>query len=235
MKDKSLIFDADNTLYKLKPKKAYKKQFSFLSDLFCVDVNEFEKEWKKIVKKNILSASLIKRSRKFSLKEALNILLNKKKTVFDKNIIEKRIDESLFLFYEELLKSGIKFDKKIPLMILRLKKKYNLFVASDEYEKFLEKKLSFMFGNLKYYFDDIVSCQRAGTLKPSKKFYEILIKKHSLNLKNCIIIGDDWKRDLKIAKKAGITTVLVSNIKEGNPDFCIKKLCQLEEILALIK
>jgi len=231
MKHKSLIFDADNTLYKTDPKKAYEKQFSFLCKSLCLNRDALEREWKNILKTVVLSNSLVERSRQFSLAKAVNAALNGKRTCANERSIEKAVKESIELFYEEVLRSGMDFSKKTPSMILRLKKKYNVFVASDEYRAFLEKKLSFVFGNMKDYFDGIVSCEDAGCLKPSKKFHEILIEKYNLAPKNCTIIGDSWERDLKTAKQAGITTVLVGTGEEGSPDFWIKEIGQLEGIL----
>ncbi|MCK5039781.1 MAG: HAD family hydrolase [Candidatus Aenigmarchaeota archaeon] len=227
MKQKSLIFDADNTLYKVNAKTAYEKQFSFICDSFGFDRIAFKEEWKKIIKTVEFSTSLIKRSREYSFTRAINIALEKKKHHVEKNIIEDVVEKSLELFYEELLKTGIEFDKKIPPMILKLKKRYNLFVASDEYRKPLLKKLSFMFGNSDDYFDDIVSCQEAGCLKPSKKFYEYLIKKYKFDAKSMTMIGDDWRRDLEPAKQMGIVTVLVNAKKEGCPDIWMNEINQL--------
>ena len=226
---KSLIFDADNTLYKTNPKEAYKKQFSFICDSLRLDEKQFEEEWKKIIAGVILSNSLIERSRKYSLMKTINVLLDK--ASFKENKAENIVDKSIDLFYKELFRGGVVFDKNTASMILSLKKKYDIFIASDEYKEPLEKKLSFVFRDFLKYFDDVVCCEDAGCLKPSKKFYEILIEKYSLNPKECIIIGDSWKRDLEPAKQMQITTILVNEKQEGSPDFWIKEIKQLKEIL----
>ena len=63
------------------------------------------------------------------------------------------------------------------------------------------------------YFKDFSIGDALKTTKPDMKFYTYLIKKHKLDPKNCIMVGDRPPRDLQLAKKLGMKTVWIKHGK----------------------
>ena len=70
---------------------------------------------------------------------------------------------------------------------------------------------------LRNYFDDILYSSESKVCKPSKVFYNELINKHNLNLKESIMIGNDYFCDIEPALDLGLDTLYIhSNL---SPDF----------------
>mgnify|MGYP006268202655 CR=1 FL=1 len=69
------------------------------------------------------------------------------------------------------------------------------------------------------------------TMKPSKKYYELVIKKTNLRDNEIIVVGDSWERDLKPAKDIELKTVLLSNIRNGSPNYFIEDITKILNIL----
>ncbi|MCR4586829.1 MAG: HAD family hydrolase [Lachnospiraceae bacterium] len=59
------------------------------------------------------------------------------------------------------------------------------------------------------YFDDIFISSDEDLLKPEKEFLERLMKKHDMKKKESVMIGNEPGADLEIAKRCGISGILV--------------------------
>lgn len=59
------------------------------------------------------------------------------------------------------------------------------------------------------YFDDIFISSEMGCRKPDKHFFDLLIKKHSLELCKSIMIGNDSTSDIAGANAAGLDSLYV--------------------------
>lgn len=63
------------------------------------------------------------------------------------------------------------------------------------------------------YFDDIFISSECGVKKPDSRFFEMLLKKHNIDVKKSIMIGNDAKSDIGGAKSVGLDTFYIhSNI-----------------------
>ncbi len=220
---KAIIFDADHTLYRPRTERAYQKKFSFLSSKTGVPAEKLREKWKSIVSSLVENGirDSDRRCREYSTAEALRSF------GIEEGKIEKLVEEALKVFWSEI---GLEFDPEVKNIIAKLKEKYRLCVASDEFRKGLEMKLNKVFGDWKKYFEFIVSAEDAGELKPSKRFCEIPLEKFGFGPEDVIFVGDSWERDLEEAHKMNIKTVLVREEKEGNPDFWIKKITDMENV-----
>ena len=92
------------------------------------------------------------------------------------------------------------------------------------------------FGVLEY-FDAIVTRDDEFEIKPSPAAVEHLLKKFGVRKQDAVMIGDGW-RDLEVARKSGIMSVIVSQggHDEGlinKPDHVIKNIGELLEILGV--
>ncbi|MDY6788660.1 MAG: HAD family hydrolase, partial [Candidatus Nanohaloarchaea archaeon] len=106
-----------------------------------------------------------------------------------------------------------------------------LAVASDEFKRPLERKLNKVLGSWKDYFNHLITPRETESMKPSEEFYNSVLEKEGLDPADVAMVGDSWKRDLEPAQRCGLITILVSEEKKGDPDFHIKNLEELEEIM----
>jgi putative hydrolase of the HAD superfamily len=88
------------------------------------------------------------------------------------------------------------------------------------------------------YFDCIVIAGKVGFGKPDLRIFELIAECMKLEPEKIMMIGDNIKRDLIGAKKAGMTTVWLNRngAVENNdlkPDYQIEDLFQLKEFLGV--
>ena len=69
------------------------------------------------------------------------------------------------------------------------------------------------------YFDDILISSECSVKKPDVRFFELLLKKHQIDVKRAIMIGNDAVSDIMGAKNVGLTTCYIhSNISPELPE-----------------
>ena len=74
-------------------------------------------------------------------------------------------------------------------------------------------------------FDDVFYSSDAGFVKPSASFYQALIKKHGLDPKESVMVGNDWQADAWGAHKNGLDSMYIhtpqsTEITGPLPDNC---------------
>jgi putative hydrolase of the HAD superfamily len=84
-------------------------------------------------------------------------------------------------------------------------------------------------------FDAVITFDDTKEKKPSRKPFLLAMKKLRVSPKECVMVGDSIKRDLKTAKKLGMITVLAVygqvEKESGKVDYRIKSINQLLKIL----
>jgi putative hydrolase of the HAD superfamily len=73
------------------------------------------------------------------------------------------------------------------------------------------------------------------TPKKSKKFYKHILRKLKLNPQEVVMVGDNIETDIKPARDAGITTILISPRKKGVADYSVKSVGGVVKILEGLK
>jgi len=85
-------------------------------------------------------------------------------------------------------------------------------------------------------FDLVITFDDTKEKKPSKKPFLLALKKLEVRPKECAMVGDSVERDLKTAKKLGMTTILAVygqvEKETGKVDYKIKSINQLLRILS---
>lgn len=223
---KAIIFDADNTLYKVRNEKAYDAMFSILEKETGKKAGALKRAWKEIVAGILNSGdrSLKSRSREYSLG-----LLLEKSGISDKMRAGKITDSALSAFWKEIL-LDLDSGNETKRALSALKEKYILAVASDEFRKYLELKLNRAFGDWRRYFKFVVSAEDAGELKPSENFSKRCLRLLKMEPSDVLFVGDSWERDLEPAKRLGLATVLVADEKNGAPDYFVKNIDELARL-----
>ncbi|MFX0133766.1 MAG: HAD family hydrolase [Candidatus Hodarchaeota archaeon] len=118
-----------------------------------------------------------------------------------------------------------------------LKSKYKLALISDTDGLKGMKKLRIQKSNIAHYFDYIiVPGDDTQAVKPDPEPFLQIVKMAKVNAskEECIMVGDKPFTDIKGAKNAGFTTVLILRTDwkvEPTPDYIIKELLEIKKIL----
>ncbi len=218
---KVVIFDADYTLYTPDADKGYEAKFKFLERETGIPSEKIRRVWKEVLEEVKNSKDPQKRRRTYSTRRALE--------KFGIENSEELAKKSVDVFLDEVVRS-METMKGAEEILERLNTKYDLVVASDEFKGNLKKKLNSFLGDWKDYFQAMITPETTGEMKPSKRYYEAVHEELGYDYKEMIMVGDSWRRDLEPTKK-GMETVLINESCEGNPDYHIKELGELRDIL----
>ncbi|MEI6850149.1 MAG: HAD-IA family hydrolase [archaeon] len=147
-----------------------------------------------------------------------------------KGITPVRIEKFFELQEKEF--EALMIEEEIKQELLKLKKKYKLFIVTSNKEGTLKKY--FERSNLSNLFDEILGIE-THTSKEEK--FKLMFERNKLNKEECIFITDTLG-DLLEAQRFGIKTIAVDygfhdveRLKKGNP---IKIISHIKEIEGLL-
>ena len=193
---KGIIFDLDETLYTAKYLKLY-LLYKSRHDLLLL--KNLEKTRNKIREKIYDSGN--------DLLEDLYKNLSQK-TKYSIEYIEDWYQKKFYNFFINGIKSfGVKQDGINEVLLQLSNNGFKLGIISD-YSK-IEKRLDVL-GIPAKLFDDILSSEDEGALKPNTKAYEKMLKKWGLCYNNCLIVGDKEETDVEVAKRLNIDYIKLS-------------------------
>ena len=208
---RAIIFDADNTIYQTK--KSAKASDMAAMKYFAEQINKKPEElyeyWKKeIVKKVITDKNPKKRHRLYSY----NLLSEK--------FGFENVDKGYELFKEELLKNitlSEGFRELMPFL-----SDYKIGLVTEDAKDLLGSKLEKF--KLNAFFDCIVCSDDVEVMKPNEKYVDLALKQLEVTSSECLFVGDNYEKDLKIAESRGAN---VFEYKEGD----LKKIIDIIERL----
>lgn len=214
--EKVIIFDADGTLYGIKTAPAYSRLYRFLAGHTGLPERELKR-------RHTLTVAKVKDSRNPAVRSHLYAI--RKLVVGAK--LAKMAEAEFWKGVRVIKRPGTRH------VLKELKRKgYRLAIASDEFSGHLARKMEFALGkNWKTHFVCIVTPESTGAMKPSARFYRLILKKLGLKAGQAMVVGNSWEKDLAPAAGMGLSTVLVSNKGEGKPDFFIRHISGLAGIL----
>jgi len=223
---KGIIFDADHTLYVPQAEKAYDEKFRYLSEQLGVSHKRLREIWEQQVDRALDLENPTERKREQVLERTLMEL------ELPKDERDDLVAEALERFWNQVV-DDLEYDPGTPDMLRRLEDAgiQLVAVASDEFQEPLEQKLRQVLGDWDDFFDLLITPEDAGSMKPSEEFYHSVLMNTELQPDEVVMVGDSWTRDLAPAQQLGITTVLLSSEEEGDPDFRISKLSELEQVV----
>ncbi|WP_047383804.1 YjjG family noncanonical pyrimidine nucleotidase [Cetobacterium sp. ZWU0022] len=199
MKYKTLIFDADETLFDFKAseKDALKKTLIE----YNIDYNENHhleiykeintKIWKELEEGSITQSELkIERFRRFC--EKLELDFNPENFAYS--------------YMNHLSNSSILLDDALDL-IQTLHKKFDLFIITNGLTKVQTGRIRNSI--IAPYFKDIIISEEVGVSKPNPEIFEITFKNNNIeNKSSALMIGDSLTSDIKGGNNFGIDTCL---------------------------
>ncbi len=126
-------------------------------------------------------------------------------------VTKEEINRYVKIYWEEMMKHA-RFFPGTKAMLKRLKKSRKLAIYTDCDGKNGIKQERMKKLGAEEYFDVIITGNHVGQNKPSRKMYEKILKKLKVKPEECIMVGDQPKKDLELGKKLGMITVW---IKQG--------------------
>ncbi|MGL4568653.1 MAG: YjjG family noncanonical pyrimidine nucleotidase [Fusobacteriaceae bacterium] len=227
MKYKTLIFDADDTLFDFKAseKEALEKtliqyEIDYREDYHLPIYKEINtKIWKELEQGEITQSELkVERFRRFC--KGMNFDLD--------------AHEFAHSYMENLSKSSILFDESLEL-VKELHKKFQLFIITNGLTKVQMGRIRNSV--IAPYFKDIIISEEVGVSKPNPEIFRLTLKKNSIEDKEGILmIGDSLSSDIKGGVNFGIDTCLYNPQKHGlsgeiKPTYEIQSLKELLKYL----
>ncbi|MFH1588636.1 MAG: HAD-IA family hydrolase [Candidatus Diapherotrites archaeon] len=93
--------------------------------------------------------------------------------------------------------------------------------------------------NLSEFFEEVITLDDSGALKPDPKPFEMALKKFNIASNEVIFVGDNPERDIKGANIAGFYTALAEygqtiKSKNNEPNFVLKKPSDLINVIEKI-
>ena len=148
------------------------------------------------------------------------------------NNIDYRILASAIVAYRKARKDYLKPYKGVRPVLLELGKKYKLAIVTDAPK--LKAWIRMVHLQVDTLFDVVVAKEDTGRLKPSKMPFLAAIKKLEVKPGECLMVGDDQKKDIKGAKTLGIKTCFArygnKEAKNSKADYVIN---EFEELLRI--
>lgn len=137
--------------------------------------------------------------------------------------------------YMEYLSEGHYFLPGAGNAVKALAKKYKLYLASNGTACVQERRIAS--AGLAPYFEEIFISQNIGANKPDKAYFDgCFARIPNFDRRKTMIVGDSISSDIRGGKNAGIYTCWVNPkgktvSPEDQPDFEIKSITELEELL----
>ncbi len=210
---KAVIFDADGTLYGVRTVPAYSRLYRFLAERTGLSKRELKR-------RHTLEIAKVKNSKNPRVRTHLYAI---QKLVVGNRTLSKMAELEFWKGLKIVRRHGV----ANVLSGLRTQG-YRLALASDEFRTRLSEKMETALGKeWKKHFECIVTPDSAKIMKPSGKYYRIILKKIKVRPSDAAVVGNSWEKDLLPAKKMGMTTILIGGKKRGRPDFFIKELSSL--------
>jgi FMN phosphatase YigB (HAD superfamily) len=71
---------------------------------------------------------------------------------------------------------------------------------------------------LRSYFDFLYTSKELGCAKPNPKFFEEIVNRIAVGPEQCVMVGNDYEKDIIPAKMTGMKTILYQkNLSSGTP------------------
>ncbi len=235
MKIKGVLFDLDDTLYDFSTleKLALKRTHQYLIDNFQnISFEAFSRMFLKVrdeVQENLKNTG-----------SSHNRIIYFQRIVEElKGKSDPNISIELYEVYWSTIFENMRlYDAAYHLLFELKKRKLKIGIISDHVTYIQLRKIKAL--ELNQFVDIIVTSEEAGEDKPGKKMFTIALKKIGLNSDEVVLVGDNPKRDISGAKRAGIKSVLfntqgktfpIDHQYEESPDFIISDLMELLNFL----
>jgi len=230
VKYKHLFFDLDHTLWDFEANaRATLLELHTALQLEEKGVNDFE-----LFHKNYLAHNekLWERYRKGYIKQDELRVKRMWLSLLDFKIADENLAKELSVRFLDLLPTRtILFPYAKEILQYLRDKGYILHLITNGFEKTQHNKL--MYAGLKSFFNEVITSEGSGSLKPNKEIFEFAFQKCIAKPEESIMIGDSIEVDIVGAMNAGIDQVYVNHVGAEpavKPTYTVYSLKELENI-----
>ena len=110
--------------------------------------------------------------------------------------------------------------------------KYPMVIVTNGFDEMQATKMRS--GGIHHYFKTIVTSQRAGDKKPSKKIFDFTLDEAGHTHDSVIMIGDNLQTDILGARMAGIDTVYFNPGGKSHEEKVTHEIRSLKELLGIL-
>lgn len=122
----------------------------------------------------------------------------------------------------------------ITLLETLKEKGKKIYVLSNAQEVFTKYEMQYL--GLTPYFDGIVLSSEEGCAKPDQRFYQCILTRYHLDVKDSIMIGNDPITDIKGAYKCGMDSLYIhTNLSPGKTDLLYSKYTIMDGDISKMK
>lgn len=113
-----------------------------------------------------------------------------------------------------------------------LHKKYSLHIITNGFEEVQYIKMRN--SNIEKYFQNTITSEKAGYLKPDKRIFEYSLKLTNATVDNSLMIGDNMEADIIGARNAGIHQLFFNPKEEKHEEEITYEINSLKELFNLL-
>ncbi len=153
-------------------------------------------------------------------------------SLLDFKIADETLSKALAVdFLDDLPNRKMLFPYTIEILEYLTAKNYVLHLITNGFNSVQHNKL--YNSNLTKYFREIITSEKANSLKPNKEIFEFALNATGAVIEESIMIGDNIDADILGAMNAGLDTIFVNHLHvetDVKPTYIIYHLKELEEI-----
>lgn len=232
-----ILFDVDHTLldYLAEERNAYKRLYDKLGaqvneELLTASRKHSEEAWTDAGLYDVTKARIQKEYHSLYRTHTEEIFL-RVFAQFPAVRQTRSAKEVGLLFLEELKQEGIRIDGADEV-VNTLCKKYRLGVATNGLSDMQRTRLSPLSGKL----DKLYISEEIGAIKPSRAFFEYVLRDWGIGADECLMVGDSLSSDVVGAKTVGMDCCWFNpkktiNVGSVRPDY---EITHLRELLTLL-
>ena len=227
MKYDILLFDADNTLFDFDASERL-TFFEFAPEFGIVPTEENYELYKKF---NLETWAEIEKNS--APKDELLVLRYKK--LFDALNIKADPEKANLAFLKILSTKGILYNDTIDLLESLKKAGKRIYLITNGVTEVQDGRIGAT-DTLKY-FDDIFISEKVGASKPSKEYFDFVMRSiPDFDKRTALVIGDSLSSDIKGANNAGIDSLWFNPKEKSAPDdlkinYRARSLKEIKEML----
>lgn len=229
---KGILFDFDETLVNsyLGAKKAWSEVAKLIQEFLCekgisIELNHLRKEIEQL-------ANAMNRKRQYNRDKWWELLISRKISSSSPKEFFTRVTEK---YFKALIKGTVLYPDTLSTLRYLKEKGYRLGLLTDTDHVKAMKWRRIKLSGLEGWFEAIVVSGEEGIkAKPDPSPFLMLAKQLDLKPEDCALIGDKAYLDIKGAKAAGMTTILIQRRewdRPVEPDYSIETLQELQELL----
>ena len=110
--------------------------------------------------------------------------------------------------------------------------RYPMAIVTNGFDEIQTTKLSS--AGILDYFRNVITSQRAGNKKPSKKIFEFALEELGHTTEGAVMIGDNLQTDIAGARGAGIDTIFFNPVKDSHQEDVTFEIQSLQELRTLL-